>query len=552
MSAKKKFLLILISCVLAIPELMLGVLLSDDGASVIALVCCWVLSIMFTIVAMQLEKKYLEARVRLYTHAVVSYLSFYVFALLSKVTPLSGGGLLGVTFGVYFFLYYVLGVVQIPFNILYHKRGYRFFYRPFYPFFSKKQRQRLLFGGADSHAKDLEFSVDNVHGRLTGDFLYVEGHDYGEVNIERKYLLVELPLGAPWTDKEFSAFKKAMWKYSFRAVGYSVNENSSSESAGTRIVVVPDRLKYAKGREALDKFFSSRKLDAEMFVNDYEDFGKEVIPLVLPFYSDECSLYLSEPFHRSKVSVLNRLLCFYAGKRFKETKGVEDVVFTLAFPREIPKEQLLTFAAECEKKNFFCLDVFTVEKGNETPISKDEEAELPSGAEAADWPVPLTSKLHYDSGANALILRKTVSFNVAYKPAEPKLLRALALYRTSQVLYGEKKTGLARSFAKFADLTLRSVRSEDEDDVMFASDTLFRLRDFSESRLTWVSKGKEEGYWATDLATPKVEKMFEMVKEATLRKAEYWSGDNLTDETETIHTLGASLGAITLLWRLDR
>ena len=87
---------------------------------------------------------------------------------------------------------------------------------------------------------------------------------------------------------------------------------------------------------------------------------------------------------------------------------------------------------------------------------------------------------------------------------------------------------------------------------MFASDTLFRLRDFSESRLTWVSKGKEEGYWATDLATPKVEKMFEMVKEATLRKAEYWSGDNLTDETETIHTLGASLGAITLLWRLDR
>ena len=127
MSAKKKFLLILISCVLAIPELMLGVLLSDDGASVIALVCCWVLAIMFMIVAMQREKKYLEARVRLYTHAVVSYLSFYVFALLSKVTPLSGGGLLGVTFGVYFFLYYVLGVVQIPLNILYHKRGYRFF-----------------------------------------------------------------------------------------------------------------------------------------------------------------------------------------------------------------------------------------------------------------------------------------------------------------------------------------------------------------------------------------------------------------------------------------
>lgn len=72
-----------------------------------------------------------------------------------------------------------------------------------------------------------------------------------------------------------------------------------------------------------------------------------------------------------------------------------------------------------------------------------------------------------------------MSFNVDYKPSEPKLLRALALYRKPlRFLYGEKKTGLARSFAKFADLTLRSVRSEDEDDVMFASDTLFRLRVF--------------------------------------------------------------------------
>lgn len=143
-----------------------------------------------------------------------------------------------------------------------------------------------------------------------------------------------------------------MWKYSFRAVGYSVNENASSENAGTRIVVVPDRLKYAKGREALDKFFSSRKLNAEVFVNDYEDFGKEVIPLVLPFYSDECSLYLSEPFHRSKVSVLNRLLCFYAGKRFKETKGVRTSCLRSLFRAKYPKNSYSLSRRNAKRKTF--------------------------------------------------------------------------------------------------------------------------------------------------------------------------------------------------------
>lgn len=223
------------------------------------------------------------------------------------------------------------------------------------------------------------------------------------------------------------------------------------------------------------------------------------------------------------------------------------------------------------KEELFLLGRIHRGKGKRNADFKGRGGGAPFGGGSGGLAVPLTSKLHYDSGANALILRKTVSFNVAYKPAEPKLLRALALYRASQVLYGEKKTGLARSFAKFADLTLRSVRSEDEDDVMFASDTLFRLRDFSESRLTWVSKGKEEGYWATDLATPKVEKMFEMVKEATLRKAEYWSGDNLTDgngnypyarrvvgrhyvavEVRSMKWTLLSLAGLLLLWLIER
>ena len=227
-----------------------------------------------------------EVGARLWTHYAMCLLCCLVFVLLSAVLlPLVA---LGVALGVYFLIYYVLGVVQIPLNIHYVREGYAPFYRPFYPFLSRKRRKHLLFPLRTGEKERFFFSGEGYEGCLEGDFLHMSDDlSKGQIHLNRYFLEIVAP-DRPWTpDDQGNAVRKLI-SVGARTVGYVRRE-------GFKFLLIPD----------LDRYEETKKLLSGLFK------GGEVIPGRIP----------------NLGSLLKRLIGFdpYEGLSLPQASGEENL-----------------------------------------------------------------------------------------------------------------------------------------------------------------------------------------------------------------------------------
>ena len=288
-----------------------------------------------------------EVKVRLWTHYVMSLLCCLLFILLCGAC--SSLAALGIALGAYFLVYYVLGVVQIPLNIRYAKEGYARFYRPFYPFLSKKRRQLLLFPLNAGAKERFFFSGEGSEGCLEGDYLHMsEDLSRGGIFLDRYFLEAETK-DRPWTPEDQERAVGRMAALGARTVGFVRREGK------LRFLILPAPERYGAAKQELSRLFGP-----EVRPGRAEDLGS-LLRRVLGFDPSE-GMYLPQssgheqlspgmspvfPYDPVRSGILCRLSVFYGGPA--ESDGLALTAFEALFPDE---EKGRSAIAPLEEKGF--------------------------------------------------------------------------------------------------------------------------------------------------------------------------------------------------------
>ena len=273
-----------------------------------------------------------EVKVRLWTHYVMSLLCCLLFILLCGAC--SSLAALGIALGAYFLVYYVLGVVQIPLNIRYAKEGYARFYRPFYPFLSRRRRQILLFPLNAGKKERFFFSGQGSEGCLEGDYLHMsEDLSRGGIFLDRYFLEAEAE-DRPWTPDDQERAVGRMAALGARTVGFV------RRAGKLRFLVLPAPERYQAAREELFRLFGP-----EVRPGRAADLGS-LLRRVLGFDPSE-GMYLPQASGQEQLNpgmspvfpydpVRSRVLCelsvFYGGPAAPD--GLVPTVFSALFPDE--------------------------------------------------------------------------------------------------------------------------------------------------------------------------------------------------------------------------
>ena len=501
------------------------------------------------VLACRFNEREIEFSARLFVHAALACLALWASIC---CMPFGIPAMLALPLGGYFILYYVLGIVQIPLNICYHRRGYRLFYRPFYPFYKKRDREMLLLRGAEEGKKRFFFEASGVKGEIDSTFFYVSGNRYGRVILPEFCLSAEFAdLGR--TDKLFTLLARKVRRYGFRAVGYRI------EGGRVLALLIPGDSHYRKGRAAITDFFNRRNIAVKTEVVRYADFQVEVTGRILGAEFDPKSAIANTdvPFDREKALLHSSALVFLSENQLKKSNGIAAVFFVVSFPWEVSDRDMRAFAEEREKEGFYCASLFVGGDGSGASAQVGNDAAAASdfsnrGAEMEIRP----ADVHL--GKQAVFFR-IVGLNPALTSAQACLSWAMGVYRNAfqttssayrkgmvAVRSGKQEANLAKA-ERIIRAAMRGIRPEeqDKDDLMFSADSTFSFDELREAGLWWL---KDRKCWAIREMSPEVQRLFEVLKGTEQVKQTSFSAVELTDIAGQLYEDAKAAGAERIYW----